>query len=103
MEGIKFDLGKLEFGLIPPESLIEIVRVLTYGAKKYARDNWKNVDDASRRYFDASQRHLWAYKSGEKFDPETGISHLAHAACSLMFMIHLDIDSDINSVPSLNS
>ena len=88
--GRKFDSGKLEYGLLPPHALDEVVQVLTVGAKKYARDNWRYVEDGPRRYFDAAQRHLWAYKRGELTDPETGISHIAHAICSLMFIADLD-------------
>lgn len=88
--GRKFDGGKLEYGLMPPLALRETVKVLTFGAQKYERDNWRRVPDPHRRYFDAAQRHLWAYKSGEKYDQETGISHLAHAICCLSFMLDLD-------------
>lgn len=90
-EGRKFDVGKLEYGLIPPLALKEMVRVLTFGAQKYERNNWKHVDDAKRRYFDAMQRHLWAYQEGEKLDPESGIHHLAHAMCCLFFLYEHDI------------
>ena len=84
--GRKFDGNKLEYGLLPPKALEAVVDVLTFGAQKYARDNWKHVDDAKRRYFDALQRHLWAWKMGEKLDPESGKPHLAHAMCCLMFL-----------------
>jgi hypothetical protein len=89
-EGRKFDGGKLEYGLLPPKALEVVVEVLTFGAKKYARDNWKHVDDAKRRYFDALQRHLWAWKQGEQIDPESGIHHLGHAMCCLMFLYEHD-------------
>ena len=79
--GRKFDGGKLEFDLLPPYALEETTRVLMIGAEKYERDNWKRVPDASRRYWNAAQRHLWAYKKGEILDPESGLSHLAHALC----------------------
>lgn len=93
--GRKFDTDKLEYGLYPHIALQETVRVLTFGAKKYARDNWKYVDDADRRYFDAAMRHLWAWKGGEQNDPETGMNHLAHAACCISFLLHLDELKDI--------
>jgi hypothetical protein len=89
-EGRKFDGGKLEYGLLPPKALQATVEVLTIGAEKYARDNWKYVDDSLRRYFDALQRHIWAWKQGETFDPETGKHHLAHAMCCLMFLYEHD-------------
>jgi hypothetical protein len=85
--GRKFDAGKLQYGLLPPEALRQTVEVLTYGATKYAPDNWRYVPEAKRRYFDAAQRHIWAWKAGEQTDSETGASHLAHAICCLMFLL----------------
>lgn len=89
--GRKFDGGKLEYGLVPPLALKEMVKVLTFGAQKYERDNWQKVPDSKRRYFDALQRHLWAWKEGEELDPESGIHHLAHAMCCLMFLYEHDV------------
>ena len=89
--GRKFDGGKLEYGLLPPKALEETVKVLTFGAQKYERDNWQKVPDAKRRYFDALQRHVWSWKQGEQIDTESGIHHLAHAMCCLMFLYEHDI------------
>lgn len=89
--GRKFDGGKLRYGLLPPLALKATVDVLTFGAEKYEPDNWKHVPDSKRRYFDAAQRHLWAYKEGEQIDPESGRHHLAHALCCLMFLYEHDI------------
>ena len=69
--GRKFDGGKLEYGLLPPLALEETVKVLTFGAQKYARDNWQKVPDSKRRYFDALQRHVWAWKRGERSEEHT--------------------------------
>ena len=96
-KGRKFDGGKLEYGLLPPLALEETVKVLTFGAQKYDRDNWQIVPDAKRRYFDAVQRHMWAWKQGEQMDPESGIHHLAHAMCGLMFLYEHDIMYSLNN------
>jgi hypothetical protein len=88
--GRKFDGDKLQYGLVPPLALRETVKVLTFGAQKYEPDNWRRVPDGHRRYFDAAQRHIWAYKEGEIIDPESGVNHMAHAICCLMFMLDLD-------------
>lgn len=90
MQGMKFDQNKPEYGLLPPKALEDVVKVLTFGAQKYGRDNWRLVEEAERRYFDAAQRHLWAWKRGQTFDTESGEPHLAHALCCIMFMLELD-------------
>ena len=89
--GRKYDGGKPMFGLLPPKALRSTVDVLTFGAKKYEIDNWKYVSDSKRRYFDAAQRHLWDWKEGERFDSESGLHHLSHAICCLMFLYEHDV------------
>jgi len=88
--GRKFDGGKIRYGLLPPLALKATADVLTFGAEKYEPDNWKRVPDSLNRYFDAAQRHMWAFKEGETIDPESGKHHLAHALCCLMFLYEHD-------------
>ena len=92
MIGEKHDKGKLRFSLLPIEPLWEIVKVLEKGAEKYSEENWKAVENPRRRYFDALMRHLlcWFYTE-EKTDPETGLSHLAHAGCCLWFLLWFEL------------
>ncbi len=54
----KYDQGKPFMGALPPHAELAIAEVLTFGAKKYSRDNWKKVDDLENRYMDALLRHL---------------------------------------------
>ena len=94
-EGVKYDGGKPRWGLLPYESVEDVVRVLTFGSKKYADDNWKKVPNAKERYFDAMMRHITQYRMGEQTDSETGLSHLAHATCCALFIQWFDKqDSD---------
>lgn len=86
---MKFDTGKLRYSLIPPSATKALAEVLTYGAKKYKPNNWQKVDDVER-YMDALYRHMEAYRSGEKFDQESGLSHLAHAMTNIAFLIYFD-------------
>lgn len=88
--GKKDDAGKRRWDLLPLGPVGEVVDVLTYGAKKYAPDNWQHVADPQARYFAAAMRHLSAWREGEKADSETGCSHLAHAACCLLFLLWFD-------------
>ena len=87
--GSKHDSGKPLMGAVPPNALLAVAKVLTFGAEKYGRGNWRQVDNAETRYLDAALRHINAYQRGEAADPESGESHLAHAVCSLMFMLEL--------------
>ena len=88
--GRKFDGGKLDYTLVPFEALDEIVKVLMFGAKKYDRDNWRYVDNAMQRDAAAAFRHTTAHNKGATPDPETGISHLAHVGCCILFMLALE-------------
>ena len=89
--GRKFDGGKIRYGLLPPLALKATADVLTFGAEKYEPNNWKHVPDSINRYFDAAQRHIWAYQEGEAIDLDSGKHHLAHAICCLMFLYEHDI------------
>lgn len=88
--GVKHDSEKLRLDLLPWDALEPVARVLQFGAKKYDDDNWRKVPDQRRRYFAAALRHLSAWKRGEKIDPESGLPHLAHAACCVLFLIVAD-------------
>ncbi len=93
---MKFDNGKLRYGLIPPVLLKEVAKVLTFGAKKYEANGWKDIENGDERYLDALYRHLEAYRSGEKFDDESGLSHLSHASTNLAFLLHFE---ELSSTP----
>lgn len=88
-KGLKFDQDKGRYDLVPPFALDEIVKVLTIGSKKYADENWRDVEGCTRRYFAAANRHLWAPLRGESHDPETGLHHWTHAACCLLFLVEI--------------
>jgi hypothetical protein len=86
MGGTKHDREKVRLELIAPELVQAVGAVLTYGAEKYGARNWEQGISWGR-LFGATLRHLWAWWAGEDTDPETGLSHLAHAACGVMFML----------------
>lgn len=85
-EGVKFDGEKPRYDLIAPEFLEGTAQVLTFGAAKYGERNWE-LGMAWHRPFAALMRHMWAWWRGENTDPETGMSHLWHAACCLCFLM----------------
>lgn len=92
--GAKYDSGKLRFSLLMRGlalPLKAVVAVLSYGAQKYEAESWKNVPDAKRRYEDAFDRHLNAWRSGEMHDDESGLHHLAHVACNCLFILWFEM------------
>lgn len=89
IKGLKYDINKPRLSLLPPQSLWGIVDVLEYGANKYRVDNWKHVDNARERYFNACMRHIYAWFNGYELDDESGLPHLAHAICCLIFLLEL--------------
>ena len=88
---MKYDNGKAPMALVPPEVINEIAEVLGFGANKYGPNNWRDdgyVTEWSRTY-SSVQRHLNSFWSGEDLDPESGLSHLAHAMTQLaILMVH---------------
>jgi hypothetical protein len=89
LEGIKYDSGKPDMALLSPIALLEITKVLDFGKKKYAAHNWRK-GMAWSRLLSASLRHIFAFVGGESLDPESGLSHLAHAVCCLMFLLEFE-------------
>lgn len=87
-EGQKFDTEKPRLDLVPPRAVLAIAEVLTFGAGKYGDRNWEQGIKHGRLYA-AAQRHLLAYQSGEDLDPESGLPHIAHAACNLAMLTEL--------------
>ena len=83
--GSKHDQDKPPLGLIDRTFLWGLARVLAFGAKKYSAHNWR-LGITTDRLYDALQRHVTAWNDGEDIDAESGLHHLDHAACELMFL-----------------
>ena len=95
--GTKYDEGKLRYDLVPSDALREVVRVVTFGANKYGPANWQSVADSKARYTAALMRHIEAWRSGENFDPESKLHHLAHAACNCLFLLWFELNARHNA------
>jgi len=90
MSGTKHDKGKLRLDLIPVAILNQIAEVFTHGAEKYGDKNWQKGFNWER-IAGAVQRHFNAWRMGENLDPESGISHLAHASAGLIFLQYFQL------------
>jgi len=87
-EAIKFDKEKPRLDLVDFEALEGLAKVLTFGAQKYAANNWRNGFEYSR-VIAALMRHLSAIQRGEDIDPESGLPHIDHLGCCWMFLSNL--------------
>jgi hypothetical protein len=77
---------KTRFDLVPMGAVAQIADVLAHGAAKYQAHNWARGTEWSR-YYAAALRHLAAWSQGEDLDPDSGLSHLAHAGCCIVFLL----------------
>lgn len=93
--GVKFDHDKPRMDLLDPYALEQLSKVLGFGAQKYAAHNWRKGLHKSR-LIGAALRHLFAYLKGEDTDPETGLSHVAHAMCCCMFLLGLEHRTELD-------
>lgn len=70
----------------PSRLTVAVARVLDFGAKKYSANNWRK-GGSWLSVLDCAFRHITWYQSGEENDKESGLSHLAHAACNIAFLL----------------
>jgi len=91
-QGKKYDGGKPRMDLLPPNAIMEVAKVLSFGAEKYAPENWRKLEDLQNRYTGASLRHVFAHMDKERLDKETHLSHLAHAICCLLFKLEIELE-----------
>ena len=80
--GIKYDEGKPTVGEMIKDfapAIRDVARVWEFGAKKYGKSNWKDLDDAEVRYTNALIRHLLTEEE-EDFDKESHLLHATHVA-----------------------
>ncbi len=97
-KGTKLDVGKLRFDLVPVRAMTMFVAVLSFGAKKYGANNWRNLIGWRWRYVGAGLRHIFAYMGGERTDPESRFHHLSHALCCFFFILDNELALEANLV-----
>jgi hypothetical protein len=81
---------KTPLGLIPPYAMEQTAWAHKLGSDKYGPYNWRKTGVCASTYVNAILRHLNAWRDGETLDPESGISHLAHVACSCNILLDAD-------------
>lgn len=88
MSALRFNEEKPNWGLVDFTSLVPMVRVLEFGAQKYAPNNWKK-GLPTVEVCESLLRHVFAYLEGEDNDPESGLPHVGHILCNAMFLSHM--------------
>lgn len=81
---LRYNEGKPKWSLVHYKSLEPMIRVLEYGAFKYAPYNWQKPMPLEQ-ILESMQRHLAALMDGELIDAESGISHMGHIQANAMF------------------
>lgn len=88
-EAYRDDANKLNWSLMPFEAIEEINKVLEFGARKY--NEWNFTQGGGMRYsriLNSMLRHIFSYMRGQDLDPESGLSHLAHVGCNVIFLLY---------------
>lgn len=83
---IREDSGKNQLSLISPLAIESMGKILTQGAIKYERHNWRKGMKWSR-CIDSLKRHLLEFEKGIDTDPESKESHLGHIMVNAMFLL----------------
>ena len=86
----RFSAGKTRFDLVAPWAMDQIAQVYTYGTIKYDDDNWWKGLKWKKDVLGCIFRHVWKWIRGEKWDDESGLHHLAHAAWSCMALMEYE-------------
>lgn len=92
----KHDASKNRLDLFPAAALRRTSEILTFGAKKpgYGPWNWAKGIHYHRLYR-AAIGHLLDWFEGNDPDPESGKSHLDHAACCIAFLQHYESHPEV--------
>ena len=86
---IRYNEGKLDWSLIPWDSVEEILKVLEFGKIKYSAWNWNKGEGFKYTdVFNSMVRHLFAWIRGQDNDPESGLNHMAHVGCNVLFILY---------------
>lgn len=101
--GAKADSGKLLPRLVLGEfarALTEVVRIGTYGARKYSPRGWLSVPNGRERYAEAADRHQLEVNKGNRLDDGpggTGGMHKAQVIWNLLAELELELREEEES------
>jgi hypothetical protein len=84
-EAKHFSSGKVQLHQLPRWVLWQVAKVCMYGTMKYGKWNWRAGMPWSE-LFDSATRHQDDWWEGVDTDHESGLHHLDHAICDLIFL-----------------
>lgn len=94
MPGAKLDSGKMLPWLFLrgfPRALNEVIKVNTFGSKKYSPNGWAYVEDGANRYMEAFGRHQMEFALGETIDKDSQCLHKAQMIWNLLASLELEL------------
>lgn len=89
--------GKPPVSRVPAVAEVQEALVFGFGSTKYSWDGYKATPPTYHDVLSAIKRHVGRFADGEDLDPESGLSHVAHARCNtaiLLWMIANRPDKD---------
>ena len=93
---------------VPSELVLAAGRAIGYGVSKHGiatADGWGTWRVAGTQqadpltHYGCLRRHLAAWRAGEASDPESGLSHLDHAAAQLAILLDLLARPPVTAAP----
>jgi len=101
-QGAKQLANKIPVELLPWLPIMAIAQVLQFGALKYDDWNWYKglpITTCVASCF----RHLMKFMLGEDTDDESGLPHLAHAGCNILFALQFFLEGRGDNRPKFKS
>jgi len=96
MSAARYNTGKLRWDLVDWEGIEEMLKVLEFGANKYAANNWQKGLH-KKEILESTQRHLIKLFQDEEVDQESQLHHAGHIMCNMMFYLYHDRHSSFVS------
>ena len=79
-------IGKIPASCVSQAVMAEVGVGMLEGASKYGRHNYRGVGVRASVYYDATRRHLDTWWEGQDLDPDSEMSHITKAICSLVVL-----------------
>lgn len=83
--------GKIPMGILPFNALTLVAEVMSEGRGEHGLNDWRENPKPWSEHFNAALRHLFAWLCGQNNDPESGLSHLAHLATRILFLLEYTV------------